>query len=73
MVDILSYQKIKYLENKFIKNLNLIELDASYNKKITNVNHMTKLQKLYANSNCGLNDEGIKDLNLIELLNIIGS
>ncbi len=28
---------------------------------------MTKLERLYAESNCGISDDGIKNLNLIEL------
>ena len=31
------------------------------------VNHMTNLQILIAMYNCGISDEGIKDLNLIKL------
>jgi hypothetical protein len=44
----------------------LIELDASYNHKITNVNHISKLKVLRAVA-YGINDHGIKDLNLYEL------
>ena len=43
------------------------KLNASYNSKITNVNYMTKLQVLHAGNDCGIDDNGIKDLNLIEL------
>ena len=51
-----------------MKNLNLVELNASHNSKITNVNHMTNLKKLDAGgSDCGINDAGIKNLNLVEL------
>src|SRR5205807_10203704 len=47
---------------KFIK-----FLDANYNPKITNINHMTNLKKLCAKGSCGINDNGIQNLNLIEL------
>src|SRR5690606_39536294 len=50
-----------------ISKLNLIELYAYNNKKITNVNHMTDLKKLDASDGCGIDDEGISKLNLIEL------
>ena len=42
-------------------------LDATNNSKIANVNHLTKLQVLNASRNCGISDNGIKYLNLIEL------
>jgi hypothetical protein len=34
-------------------------LFADYNLRITNVNHMTKLVKLHAYDNCGINNKGI--------------
>ena len=43
------------------------KLNADSISKITNVNHMTKLQVLCACFNCGIDDNGIKDLNLIKL------
>ena len=51
---LLNYPKIRYL-------------DATNNKKITNVNYMTNLQILNASWGCGIGDNGIKHLNLIEL------
>ena len=51
---LINYPKVKYL-------------DASYNSKITNVNHMTKLQILDIHGMCGIDNNGIKHLNLIEL------
>ena len=39
------------------------------NKKIINVNHLTNLKKLYCHGGCGIDQEGIKDLQLIEELN----
>jgi hypothetical protein len=50
--------------NNNIKNLNLKILNASYNNKITNINHMQNLTQLCASGNCGLSDETIKKLNL---------
>lgn len=48
--------------------VNLITLAAMHNKNITTVNHMTKLEILYANGlNCGIGDEGLKNVNLVEL------
>ena len=43
-------------------------LNAHDNKKITSVNHMSKLIKLNAGCQCGIGDDGIKDINL-EILN----
>ena len=45
----------------------LTKLDASNNPKITNVSHLHNLQELYASGNCGITDDGIKGLRLIEL------
>ena len=53
-------------QEKFI---DLEELDASDNKKITNVNHLIKLKILGCSRDCGINQKGIKDLKLIEKLN----
>ena len=50
-----------------IMNLNLIELDASFNKFIYCVNHMQNLKILRAVGTCGIDQNGIKDVNLIEL------
>ena len=44
----------------------VMDLNASYNSKITNVSHMKSLQILCASGNCGINQEGIKGLNLIQ-------
>ena len=38
-------------------------------KKIKNVNHLTKLKILNCSWNCGIDQKGIKDLQLIEELN----
>lgn len=50
-----------------IHKLNLEELSANGNPKITNVNHLTNLTKLIASDSCGIGDSGIQKLNLIEL------
>ena len=43
-------------------------LNAFDNPYITNVNHMVNLRKLDASGhNCGINDDGISELNLVEL------
>lgn len=42
-------------------------LDASNNPKITNVNYLSKLEILYATLNCGINNTGIQNINLIKL------
>ena len=47
-----------------VHQLNLVKLNACSNSKITNVNHMSNLKKLYAEHGCGINDDGIKYLNL---------
>ena len=46
---------------------------ASYNPKITDVNHLTNLQKLWAFGNCGIDDTGIKDLKNLIILNAYGN
>jgi len=46
----------------FIKKLN-----ASNNPHITTVNHMSRLEILYAQGNCGIDDKGIQNANLKEL------
>ena len=61
------YYKIK-LSNEILINYPEIKyLDASWNAKITDVNHMTNLQKLNASESCGIDDLGLIDLNLKEL------
>lgn len=58
------------IDDSGIMDLNLIKLDSSYNKKITKLNHMSKLIKLNASSICGITDDSIKNLNLIKLIAI---
>ena len=56
------------LNDEILKSYSYVKyLDASNNFKITNINHMTNLKKLNASRNCGINNEGIKNLNLIKL------
>ena len=57
----------KLTDNILINHPSVRYLDASNNPKITDVNHMTKLQKLEADGNYGINNDGIKRVNLIEL------
>ena len=65
------YVNYKYLRNLsdkvFINYPKVKYFNALGNPKMTNINHMTNLQILDASYNCGLDDNGIKDLNLIEL------
>ena len=59
------------VEDQGISALNLEELDAWDNPKITTLNHMTKLRKLVISWDCGVGEamgsQGIADLNLEEL------
>ena len=50
-----------------IARLNLEVLNANHTSKIKNINHMSKLRKLSATYECGINDEGIKHINLCEI------
>ena len=50
------------LDYKFAK-----KLDARHGRKITNVNHMINLKILDASGDCGINDNGIKNINLEKL------
>ena len=73
--------KIKKLHNSNVsdkvlqqeKFIDLEELDANDNKKIKNVNHLTKLKILNCSNACGIDQEGIKDLQFIEELNASGN
>ena len=40
----------------------------NHNEKIKNVNYLSKLKILYCSCDCGIDQEGIKDLQLIEEL-----
>src|SRR5271170_3073664 len=74
-----TFIKIKDLYNinsKYLHRLNnyilkqyvdVIELNASHNPKITSLNHMTKLRKLNIGADCGVGNQGISDLNLEQL------
>jgi hypothetical protein len=55
------------LSNKGIHNINLEVLDASDNKGITKIKHMTNLTKLWINGECGVCQEEINNLNPEEL------
>jgi hypothetical protein len=46
-----------------IQNVTLLEsLDVSYNSKITDVNHLKKLNDLRVRGTCGVNQKGIQEL-----------
>src|SRR5579872_3722756 len=68
--------KIKKLDHENIsdkilqqeKFIDLEKLYASYNHKIKIVNYLTKLKILDCSYDCGIDQEGIKDLQLIEEL-----
>ena len=49
--------------------INPEKLDASYNRKITNVNHLAKLEILNASWNYGINDAGIMQCVNLKTLN----
>lgn len=59
---------LQKLNDNILKNYPYItQLNADSNINVTNVNHLSRLKKLNAEYICGINDEGIKDLNLYEL------
>ena len=49
------------------KELDLVQLDARYNSKITDVSSMKNLKVLDISSNCGIGQDGIKGLDLVKL------
>ena len=56
------------LTDNILRNYPFIkELNANYNPRITTVNHMSRLEILHAQSNCGIDDIGIQNANLKEL------
>ena len=70
MIDLYNIEK-KYLKrlsknilkkHRFIKYLNVI-----YNLDIKHISWMKNLKELYASGNCGIDQKGIKGLNLIKL------
>jgi len=73
----LEIHDFRYMDDKHFRKLSdaiLINypfirfLNANHNPAIKNVNHMTNLQELSAGGcDCGIDDNGISDLNLIEL------
>ena len=58
---------LKLTDNILANHFFVRYLCAKYNRKITNVKHMTKLEKLNVGFGCGINDDGIKHINPIEL------
>jgi hypothetical protein len=65
----INYKYRYKLNNKILLKYPFIKyLDASYNHKINNINHLINLEILYASGNtCGIDNDGIKNINLIEL------
>ena len=60
------------IDQNGIFGLDLVELDASLNNKVTNVSFMRNLKKLYAYCSCGIDQNGINGLDLVELY-VIGN
>jgi len=59
---------LRKLDDKILSNYKYVKrLNASNNKNITNINHMTKLKELDASGGCGIDDKGISNLNLEKL------
>jgi hypothetical protein len=44
--------------------IDLVELDATNNTRIRNINHMKSLKRLIARMNCGIDQNGIRELDL---------
>ena len=59
-------QKLTHVISQFAIFEKVIYLNARNNWKITNVSHMKSLQILYASGDCGINQQGIEGLNLLE-------
>jgi len=59
MYNIDNKYKERLTQSIIDKYINLEKLDASNNAKITNVNHLAKLEILNAENECGINDAGI--------------
>ena len=47
------------IDDNMLKDLNLVELNASGNPKITKINHLKKLKILDASLNSGINNESL--------------
>jgi len=59
------------IDQKSIQNLmNLRKLNAHYNRKIKDVNHMTKLEELDASEHCGIGQKGIQNITELRKLNV---
>src|SRR6201995_2461584 len=67
----INYNVRSLLNDKILKQSkykHVTKLDANSNKKIKNISQMASTLKiLYAGSNCGIDQNGIKDLHLTEL------
>ncbi len=55
------------IDDASLSGVNLFKLNANNNTKITNINHLSKLQILHASSICGIDNAGIQDLDLVGL------
>ncbi len=53
-----------WFKNSDLKGLNLTYLDVSYNPYITNISHLTSLQKLKCQGTSAINPQSIKGLNI---------
>jgi hypothetical protein len=52
---------------------NLLIINASFNKKITNLNHFKKLTEVNVSYSCGVNDSGICKLENLVIINAFGN
>ncbi len=60
------------IDQEGIQNVKTLrKLNASYNTKIKDVNHMCVLEELVATSNCGIDQKGIKNVTTLRKLNIL--
>lgn len=69
VTDLYNLDKIllEKLDNEIIKKYPfVVKLNACNNSKITNVSHMKSLKKLNARGDCGIDDEGIANLDLVK-------
>lgn len=67
---VLNVEKSDITDQDLAKFKDVTELNVSYCEYVTNINHFKKLKKLIARGFCGLTDDGIKDLNELEEVEI---
>ena len=64
----IAYEYLGNLNQKIIERYpHVMKLDANYNPRIEDVTHMMNLKILYASGDCGIDQNGIKGLNLEKL------